>query len=67
VLHVLYLISRAVAPLCLRVPRYDTRAPAVAEAFDALADFVDRSDPDILLPNREHGLQTGECGGQRRP
>lgn len=36
---------------------------AVAEAFDALADFVDRSDPDILLPNREHGLQTGTCNG----
>jgi len=32
----------------------------VREALDKLAAFVDRSDPDLALPNIQHALQTAE-------
>ena len=32
----------------------------VREAFTALEKFVDRSDPDLELPNIVHALQTAE-------
>lgn len=33
----------------------------VQEAFEALDDYVDVSDPDVVLPNRVHALQTAEA------
>lgn len=39
---------------------FDKAEMTVWEAFEALKDYVDSSDPDTTLPNLEHMLQTGE-------
>lgn len=44
--------------------RFDKAEMTVWEAFEALEDFVDASDPDTTAPNLEHMLQTAE--GLRR-
>jgi len=40
---------------------FDKCKMTVWEAFDKLGDYVDSSDPDIFLPNIEHGFQTAEA------
>ena len=49
----------AVRRLRSRYGRLETRM-GVWEAFDALADFVDVSDPDVDLPNAHHLFQSAE-------
>ena len=40
---------------------FDKAKMTVWEAFDKLGNYVDSSDPDIDLPNIEHGFQTAEA------
>ena len=41
--------------------KFDKAKMTVWEAFEKLGDYVDSSDPDIDLPNVEHGFQTAEA------
>jgi len=40
---------------------FRNRRMSIRDAFDALRSFVDRSDPDTLLPNQIHMLQAAEA------
>ena len=40
--------------------KFDHGEMSIWEAFQALEDYVDSSDPDSSLPNLEHMLQTAE-------
>ena len=41
--------------------KFDKAKMTVWEAFEKLGNYVDSSDPDIDLPNIEHGFQTAEA------